>query len=134
MIDKVKQFIKFGIVGISNTLISYVVYVVLLRLKMHYIGANIIGFLVSVVNAYYWNNKYVFKEQDGEQRIWWKTLGKTFMSYAGTGLILSNILLVVLVDCLDVSEVIAPIIILLFTVPLNFIMNKYWAFRQKKRN
>lgn len=67
-VSKLKQFIKFGIVGISNTLISYVVYNnVLLRLKMHYIGASIIGFLVSVVNSYYWNNKYTFKEQDGEQ-------------------------------------------------------------------
>lgn len=132
MIDKIKQFIKFGIVGLSNTLISYVIYVALVHLGMHYIGANIIGFLVSVLNAYYWNNKYVFKEQDGEQRIWWKALGKTFMSYAGTGLILSNVLLVLWVDLLDISEIVAPIINLLITVPLNFIMNKYWAFRQKK--
>lgn len=134
MIDKIKQFIKFGIVGLSNTIISYVVYVVLVYLKMHYILANIMGFLVSVLNAYYWNNKYVFKEQEGEQRVWWKTLGKTFMSYAGTGLVLSNVLLVVWVDWLGISEIIAPIINLLITVPLNFIMNKYWAFRQKTGN
>ena len=134
MIDKIKQFIKFGIVGLSNTLISYVVYVVLVYLKMHYILANIIGFLVSVLNAYYWNNKYVFKEQEGEQRVWWKTLGKTFLSYAGTGLVLSNVLLVVWVDWLGISEIIAPIINLLITVPLNFIMNKYWALRQKTGN
>lgn len=134
MIDKIKQFIKFGIVGLSNTLISYVVYVVLVYLKMHYILANIMGFLVSVLNAYYWNNKYVFKEQEGEQRVWWKTLGKTFLSYAGTGLVLSNVLLVVWVDWLGISEIIAPIINLLITVPLNFIMNKYWAFRQKTGN
>lgn len=134
MIDKVKQFIKFGIVGVSNTLISYVIYVLLVYLGMHYLAANIIGFIVSVFNAYYWNNRFVFKEQEGEHRIWWKTLIKTFMSYAGTGLVLSNVLLIVLVEWLEMSEIIAPIIILLITVPLNFIMNKYWAFKRQKRN
>lgn len=128
MIDKIKQFIKFGLVGVSNTLISYVVYIVLVYLGMHYIIANIIGFTVSVFNAYYWNNRFVFKAKEGERRIWWKILGKTFMSYAGTGVILSNILLVVCIDLIGISEVIAPIIILLITIPLNYIMNKYWAF------
>ena len=93
-----------------------------------YIIANIIGFTVSVFNAYYWNNRFVFKAKEGERRIWWKILGKTFMYYAGTGVILSNILLVVCIDLIGISEVIAPIIILLITIPLNYIMNKYWAF------
>ena len=34
------QFIKFGIVGLSNTLISYVVYFMGVRLGMHYLLAS----------------------------------------------------------------------------------------------
>jgi len=130
MLGRIKQFIKFGIVGVSNTLISYVVYVVLVYFKTHYIVASIIGFIISVLNAYYWNNKYVFKEQECEQRIWWKTLVKTFAAYAGTGLALSNVLLIIWVEWAGVSEMLAPILNLLITVPLNFVMNKYWAFKK----
>ncbi len=133
MLDIIKQLIKFGVVGVSNTLISYVVYIVLVYFKTHYIVASIIGFIISVLNAYYWNNKYVFKERGGEQRIWWKTLVKTFASYAGTGLILSNVLLIIWVEWTGVSEMLAPILNLLITVPLNFVMNKYWAFKDRER-
>ena len=129
--EKIKQFIKFGIVGMSNTLISYIVYVILVELQINYLLASIAGFVVSVLNSYYWNNKYVFKKQEGEQRIWWKTLLKTFVSYAGTGLVLSNILLVIWVEWIKVPEIVAPLINLLITVPLNFVINKFWAYRIK---
>lgn len=128
--EKIKQFIKFGIVGISNTLISYVVYVVLVGAHINYLLASIAGFIVSVLNSYYWNNKYVFKKQEDEQRTWWKTLIKTFVSYAGTGLILSNILLIIWIEWLKVPEIIAPLINLFITVPLNFAINKFWAYRK----
>lgn len=127
-----KQFIKFGIVGISNTLISYIVYVILVWLHLNYILANIVGFIVSVLNSYYWNSKYVFKQQEDGQRKWWESLVKTFVSYAGTGLILSNILLVIWIEWIKMPEMVAPLINLLVTVPLNFVMNKYWAFKDRK--
>lgn len=126
--NKMKQFLKFGIVGMSNTLISYIVYLILVKLQVNYLIANIVGFIVSVLNSYYWNNKYVFKKQDGEQRIWWKSLIKTFVCYAVTGLGLSNILLVMWVEWLKIPEEIAPLISLLITVPLNYFINKFWAF------
>ena len=131
--EKIKQFIKFGIVGISNTLISYVVYVVLVGVHINYLLASIAGYIVSVLNSYYWNNKYVFKKQEDEQRTWWKTLIKTFVSYAGTGLILSNILLVIWVEWIKVPQIVAPLINLLITVPLNFIINKFWAFKDRTK-
>ncbi len=30
------QFVKFGLVGVSNTVIAYVVYVLVLQLKVHF--------------------------------------------------------------------------------------------------
>lgn len=122
------QFIKFGLVGLSNTLISYIVYVILIFLSVHYLYASICGFIVSVLNSFYWNNKYVFGEQS-EHRVWWKSLVKTFMSYAGTGLILSNVLLYIWIQLFGISEIIAPILNLLITIPLNYLLNKFWAFR-----
>ena len=122
------QFVKFGIVGVTNSAISYFVYLILIRLGMHYTPANIIGFTVSVLNSFYWNNKYVF-EPDAA-RIWWKTLLKTYISYAGTGIVLSNILLYLWIDVIGINAVVAPLINLLITVPINFFVNKFWAYRK----
>lgn len=122
------QFVKFGIVGLTNNIICYGVYLILLGLGMHYTPANIIGFTVSVFNSYYWNNKYVFRDED--DRVWWKTFIKTYISYAGTGIVLSNVLLYLWIDCLGVSSIIAPLINLVIIIPTNFIMNKFWAYKK----
>ena len=130
-IQSLVQFVKFGIVGLSNTLISYVVYAVGVRIGVHYLCASVLGFVISVLNSFYWNNKYVFK-QEGEERNLLKTLLKTFLAYAFTGLILANILLYIWVDILGISEYLGPVINLIITVPLNFVINKLWAFRGGK--
>lgn len=131
------QFIKFGIVGVSNTLISYILYVVSLLIfqklnwfgKVDYLVAQGIAFVLSVLWSFYWNNKMVFKEEEGQQRNLWKALVKTYISYSFTGLFLNSALLVLWVDVLHISEFVAPIINLLVSVPLNFLINKFWAFK-----
>ena len=132
LIPLLVQFIKFGIVGLSNTLISYVVYIAGVRLGMHYLLASVLGFVISVLNSFYWNNKYVFgKGKEGRNLL--QTLLKTFLAYAFTGLVLANILLYVWVDVLEISEYLGPLINLAVTVPLNFVINKLWAFRGGKK-
>lgn len=132
MKKSIVQFIKFGIVGVSNTLISYIVYMVGITVGIHYLLANFIAFAVSVSNSFYWNNRYVFKQEDGEERSALKAFVKTALSYAGTGLVLNSILLAVQVDILGIPEWLAPLINLVITVPLNFVLNKLWAFRTEK--
>ena len=129
--EKWCQFVQFGLVGVSNNLINYGIYAVLILLSVNYLAAYVAGYLVSILNAYYWNNRYVFKEQEEEHRVWWKTLAKTFFAYAGIGLILSNILLVICVRVLSIHEMLAPILILFVTTPVNFLVNKLWAYRGK---
>jgi len=126
------QFIKFGIIGFSNTIISYIIYALLVYLEFHYIFASFMGFNISVLNSFFWNNKYVFKnETDGKRNILY-SLGKTYISYAFSGLILGNLLLFFFIDILHISKYIAPFFGLIITVPLNFILNKKWAFQPEK--
>ncbi len=125
------QFVKFGIVGASNTLISYLTYVIGISVGLYYLAASILGFVVSVIHSFYWNNKYVFAADDTTQRNLWKSFCRTFVAYAGTGLVLNNILLYFQVNVLGWSKVIAPLVNLLITIPLNFLLNKLWAFRNK---
>ena len=126
------QFVKFGLVGVSNTLISYVVYMLLVALGVNYLLSSVIGFTVSVANSFHWNNKYVFVEGENENRSKLKAFVKTFLAYAGTGLVLSNILLFLWVDTLGIHKALGPLINLFITVPLNFIINKLWAFKKSK--
>ncbi len=119
-----KQIIKFGLVGLSNTIIGFAVYYALYFCNFYYILAGFISWLVSVFNAFYWNHKFVFQSGNG----WWKTLFRTYVSY-GASLLVSTLLMYVLVEFLSVSPVVAPVLCLLITVPLNFLLNKFWAFK-----
>lgn len=134
------QFVKFGIVGVSNTLISYVSYVISLKLfeqigvlpRIDYLVAQAIAFFIGLLWSYFWNNRFVFTKKEGESRNSWSTFFKMFISYASTSLILNSILAYIWVEVVGISKLIAPIINLLVSVPLNFIINKFWAFRTKK--
>ena len=132
-----KEFLQFGLVGVSNTIISYLLYVVTLLLvsksgvKFDYIIANIVSWLLSVLWSFYWNNKFVFKKEEGEKRNIWAALFKTYVSYGFTGLILNNTLSVLWVSVLHISKMLAPIINLVISIPINFFMNKLWAFGKK---
>ncbi len=127
--QKFMQFVKFAVVGLSNSLISYAVYMLCIKLGLHYQLANFLGFSISVVNAFYWSNKYVFTE-GREERSLIKTFIKTYISYAGTGLVLAALLLILWVDILKLPEFVGPILNLCITVPLNFFINKFWAYRK----
>lgn len=129
------QFVKFGVIGLSNTLLSYILNVIVLLIlapfsvSWDFFAGNIVGFVLSVLWSFYWNNRFVFTVKEGEHRSVWKALLKTYLSYGFTGIILNNVLSWVWITQLGISKFIAPVINLLFSVPINFIMNKLWAFK-----
>lgn len=134
------QFVKFGLVGAMNTVVDYVTYLIALWIftaigffgENAYLPASIIGFLVSFMNMFYWNNKYVFKQKEDEERSALASFVKLLISYGITGLIIKPVCLTIFVDLLKVSAAIAPIPIMLITIPLNFILSKLWAFKGKR--
>ena len=130
-LDKLfQQFIKFGLVGVSNTIISLGIYYLLVYLNIHPVIANAVGFIVSVINSFFWNNKFVFVEKTEYNNK--KAFVKVFVSY-GVSFILSTVLIELFVDVLHISKYLAPILRLLVTIPLNFFMNKLWAFKEKMK-
>lgn len=129
------QFIKFGIVGVTNTLVYYFTNLFTLwtvsplHLEKDYVVGNIVGFVVSVFWSFYWNNRFVFTKREGEHRNLFWVLLKTFAAYAFTGIVLSNLISYILIDKCNVSKYIVPLINSLIGVPINFVLNKLWAFR-----
>lgn len=131
------QFIKFGIVGLTNTIISYVLYVLILNMlsgmglfsKIDYLIAQFLSFILSVLWSFYWNNKFVFRANtQGKKNIFF-SLVKTYISYAFTGLFLNAVFSYIWVEILGISKYFAPLINLIISVPLNFLLNKCWAFK-----
>lgn len=133
----VRQFIRFGIVGFSNTILSYIVYFIALFVlrkcgcfsSIDYLVAQIMMFIVGVMWSFFWNRRYVFQIQAGGKCSILKSLVKTYIMYSFTGLFLSGILLIMWVQVFHISEFIAPVINLAVTVPLNFVLAKVWAFK-----
>ena len=133
--ESLVQFVKFGIVGATNTAISYGINVLVLkllepyRLPWDYVAGNAVAFILSVLWSFYWNNKYVFTRQEGQERNLWKALLKTYVSYGFTGILLTNLLSWVWIDVLGISRYVAPLLNLVISIPLNFIINKFLAFK-----
>ena len=135
------QFIKFGAVGVSSTAITYAVknlcYYVLFansgwseNAKM--LTANALSFVISVTNSYYWNNRFVFAKGIRKTRKeHLLSYGKTVLCYAGTGLLLAPALEIWLTSA-GVPYWLAALGTLVVTIPLNFVLNKFWAFRRKE--
>lgn len=122
------QFVKFGLVGVSNTAVSMGVYYAVLWMDPDlYMLGSILGTVISIFNAFVWNNLFVFTGNSRDFKSTLRRLGRTYVSYGGTSA-LSNFLLWLEVT-LGVSKVIAPVLNLAITIPLNFILNKFWSFK-----
>ena len=130
--ETIVQFIKFGMVGAINTVLSYAItnagYYLM---HMHEQVCNIIAFIITVFISFLLNGKFVFNET-GEKPNFWKSLAKVYASYSITGLFLTAILLFVEEQKLGIPHYIATLVNLAITIPLNFILNKFWAYRNNK--
>ena len=121
----VKQFIKFGYVGLMNAGISYFLYFLCIYNGMSIYAGNAIGFVGGVVNSYLWNSRWVFK---GNQEGFKKTIPKFFATYL-LSLVLSMLLLYLFVDMGGMNKYAAPILIICITTFIKFSLSKFWTFK-----
>ena len=138
----VVQFIKFGMVGVSNTLLSYCIYAGTVWTFQHkdifpkigYLIAQLGAFFISATWSYCLNSYFTFRDTRRKTiKEWICGLLKTFASYSFTGLGCSTLILVILVGKLNLSPYLAQAINLMIGIPLNFTLNKLWVFRNASR-
>ncbi|HIQ72001.1 MAG TPA: GtrA family protein, partial [Candidatus Onthenecus intestinigallinarum] len=72
---------------------------------------------------------YVFHMGNQTKKEKLKALLKTYAAYSFTGLILSELLLYVWISIFEISVYVAPVINLIICLPINFWINKIWAFK-----
>lgn len=136
--DNFLQFVKFCMVGVTNTVIGYLIYIIVvlllrpLHVRWDYVVGNLMEYLLSVLWSFFLNERFVFTLKEGQQRSPWKALLKSYATYGFTGIVLNNVFAYLWIDILGMSKYIAPILNLLASVPINFLLSKLWAFRANK--
>lgn len=56
------QLLKYGVIGVSNTLITFVVFYIMNTLmRLPYGLSNVTAYVLGVINSFIWNRNWVFK-------------------------------------------------------------------------
>ncbi|MBJ8006972.1 GtrA family protein [Bacillus cereus] len=123
-----EKFLKFGLVGIANTLITIISYVILVKLGMNYLVANTLSYSIGVANSYYWNKNWVFQSNGKDLSIFIKFLTVNLIVFA-----FNTLSLFILVAKFSINEFIAQIFAIGVGMVINFVLNKIWTFNQTEK-
>lgn len=122
----VRQFVKFCIVGVSNTVLTLSVIFLLMRVfEVNYIIANMVGYLLGVVNSFLWNKRWTFRSKGplGRESV---AFGLVFaVSYV---IQLGGLVLLKEVVHVDIAQILS---LVLFSV-VNFLGNRFISFTHTK--
>ncbi len=111
------EFMRYVIVGGTNTALTYLIYRLLLLL-LAYAVAYTAAYLCGIVIAYVLNARFVF-----HQPFRWRAAVRFPLVYVvqyGAGVAL----LAFAVDTLHVSDELAPLVVIAVTVPLTFVLSR----------
>lgn len=122
------QFTKYGVVGLSNVMISYVIFLVALKAGLAYPYALFAGHIIGVLNSYVWNKWWTFQARNTPIRREFSTF---FLVYLGT-FFLNLSLLYALVNMVEMKIWLAQLTLIIFITLVNFVGHKYWSFEAKK--
>lgn len=133
------QFIKFAIVGVSNTAVDGVILFALINtvLNNHHSIAKAVSFTVAVLNSYLWNTVWTFKKE--YQQVGDKVPDKTFIFFKFMVVSLIGLGVNVLVFSWAESGIhyqlfgrdLMPFILASGSAILwNFFANKFWTYKK----
>lgn len=121
----ITQFIKFGVVGIFNTIITAIVIWLLLDIAhLNDFISNLSGYIVGLINSFIWNRCWTFasKSKIGYSAI--KFLVSFLFCYViqwGIVLLLTNIS--------DINTYYCHLFGMVIYTIMNFLINKYYTFK-----
>lgn len=131
------QFIKFGIVGVANTGVDWVVFYLLINfasLKTETI-AKAIAFLVALLNSYFWNTIWTFKKeykesQDKKATIFVKFLVVGLIGWGINVFVFDKALGQISFQLLNNKELLPLIFASGAAILWNFFANKHWTYKK----
>jgi len=121
----VKQAIKYGLVGVGNTLITAAVIWVMMKVfGVSDVLSNITGYAIGLVNSFIWNKQWTFKSSKG-----WYSSALKFGGVFAICYSLQLMFLLYLNATLDIDPYYNQLIAMVFYTVVNFIMNKFYTFK-----
>lgn len=120
-----REFLKFGLVGVGNTLLTVVSFNVLVFFHMNYFVANIIAYFIGMLNSYFWNKTWVFKSDQSHKKVLYK-----FIIVNVIVLGINNFVLYLGVDMLHFSPSISQLLGTAVGMGVNFLLNRSWTFKK----
>ena len=121
------QFLKFGLVGVSNTLITAVVIALLLKVcRLPDLPANIIGYVAGLVNSFVWNRRWTF----ASTRMVWDAAWRFVLTFAVCYAVQLGVLWLLLAR-LDIDPYWCHLMGMAVYTVLNFLLNKLFTFKDK---
>ncbi|OAV63356.1 GtrA-like protein [Bacteroidales bacterium Barb6XT] len=123
--ETIKQAVKYGIVGVSNTLITAgIIWVMMKVAEFPDVVSNITGYVAGVLNSFIWNKQWTFKSSDS-----WVSSGIRFGVVFGICYLLQLGVLLLLNRHLAIDPYYNQLIAMAFYTVINFLMNKYFTFK-----
>ncbi len=117
-----KQIMKFIVVGGIATLLDWIIYYILYNyVHIPPLIANVISFSISVVYNYFASIKWVFEVDQEKSK---KKLFFLFLLFSIIGLLISELLLWIMINHLNIHEMISKIITTIVVMIFNFITRK----------
>ncbi|WP_085536161.1 GtrA family protein [Massilibacteroides vaginae] len=121
----IKQAIRYGLVGVGNTLITAAVIWVMMKIfDVSDILSNITGYIAGLVNSFIWNRQWTFKSSVG-----WTSGALKFGSVFVICYLLQLGVLLYLNKTLTIDSYYNQLIAMAFYTVINFVMNKFYTFK-----
>lgn len=121
-----RQAIKFGIVGVGNTLITALVIWIMLKVCgfSDYVS-NITGYGIGVLNSFVWNRCWTFHSASG-----WRRSAVRFGIVFGISYLFQLGVLFVLNATSGIDPYYNQLLAMVFYTIANFILNKIYTFKE----
>ena len=121
-----RQFLKYGIVGASNTILTFVIYTLGVEIGVHYLLALIVGYVVGSLNSYILNRHWTFRAGDVAHAH--ATAGPRFAFVQACAIGINLGALYLLVHHAGVHKIEAQAILTVPVLAITFFINRAWSF------
>lgn len=125
---EITKFIRFCIVGLFNTAVTFVVFTLLRWLSCGLYFSNIISYIAGVVNSFVWNKTWVYGSRNSK----WLKEAFVFLILFGISYLIQ---LIVFKTSLNyVPEMLAQLIGMVVYSVTNFLLNRFFNFKNNGKN
>lgn len=108
---------KFIIVGVINTLLTYIIYLISVYFTKYEIAYSI-SYLCGIIISYYLNTVFVFRTKISLAKFIKFPLVYVFQYFSGL------FILSVAIEIFALYEMVAPVVVVILNVPITFLLTR----------